>query len=363
MFPVLFIAVFSVLALSLSACIPDAESVTPPSELSRPVKMITVGPQNPQHERIFSATVEAVNEVELAFRVSGQLIKRPVRAGLAVNKGDLIAQLDPKDFKNQVADRQARFNLAKAQYQRAAKVIKQGHISQSEFDAKKAEMLAAKTALKQAKDNLSYTIIYAPFSGEVSKVFMSEHEFVDVKQAVVMMQSTDNVYIALQVPERIVAMIEDTDEAEKAKTKIIFDSHPEQSFIADFHEINTQADLATRTYKVRLMLPTPEHFTVLPGMSAKAIVDLSQLSKTIKNVLSIPAACVFQAEEDAKQYVWIYKADLQQVEKRAVTVGEITDAGIEILEGLKTGEQVVVAGVHQINEKTKVRPLMNERGL
>jgi len=357
------VTLLSALALCLSACIPNSESATPPSEQTRPVKMITVGKQSDSLLRTFSATVEAVNEAELAFRVSGQIISRPVRAGLQIEKGDLIAQLDPKDFKTQLADRQARFNLAKAQYERASKVLKQGHVSQSEFDARKAEMLAAKAGLKQAKDNLSYTKIYAPFSGEVSKVFVEEHEFVDVKQPIVLMQSSKNVYIALQMPEQIVAMVNDPDEAEKAKTKIIFDSHPEKSFLADFHEIDTQADLATRTYKVRLILPVPESFTVLPGMSAKAIVDLNQLSNEVKTNLTIPAACVFQAEDDAKQYVWVYNAELQQVEKRAVHVGAITDAGIEILAGLNAGEQVVVAGVHQINESMKVRPLTSERGL
>ena len=354
---------FSIASLTLTACLPEAEPIVPPADIIRPVKIVTVGNQNNHSLRTFPATVEGVKETELAFRVSGQIIKRPIRAGQEIKKGTLIAQLDPKDFKTQVADKEARYNLAKAQYDRAAKVVKKGHVSKAEFDVRKAEMLAAKAALKQAKDNLSYTKIYAPFSGEVAKTYADKHEFVDKKQAIVMMQSADNVYIALQVPEQVIAMVDDPDEAEKVKTKIIFDSHPEQTFLASFHEIDTQADPATRTYKVRLILSKPKKFTVLPGMSAKAIVNLNKISNQTKKTLTIPASCVFKSEADGLQYVWLYDEETQQVQKRAIQLGELTETGIEILDGLKTGEQVVAAGVHQIRDNMQVRPLVNERGL
>lgn len=348
-------------AFILTACLSESESEKPPEKIIRPVKLITITDQSSQHIHTFSATVEAVNEAELAFRVSGQVIKRPVRAGEEVKKGDLIAQLDPKEYETQLADKRARYNLAKAQYKRSAKVVKQGHVSVAEFDVHKAEMLVALAALKQAKDHLSYTTLYAPFSGEVSKVYVDPYEYVNVKQPIVMMQSTKNVYIALQVPEQIVAMVTDTDKAEKVKTQIIFDSHPKQTFIASFHEIDTQADLATRTYKVRLILPKPKNFTVLPGMTAKALVNLNLITSDMSNPLTIPAVCVFKAEN--KSFVWVYDSKTQKVQKRSVTVGALTETGIEILKGLQAGEQVVAAGIHQIRAGMQVRPLIDERGL
>lgn len=357
------IFLFIILPFYLTACINTTESTDTTKPPIRPVKMFTIDEQSSHYFRTFPATVEAVNESELAFRVSGEIIERPVRAGLEVNKGDLIAKLDPKDFKTQVKDKQARYNLAVSQYQRAAKVVKEGHVSQAEFDARKAELLAAEAALKQAKDNLSYTEIYAPFSGEISKVFAEAHEFVETKQPIVMMQSVDNVYIVVQVPEQIIAMVEDPKAAEKVKIEVVFDSHPDQVLYASFYEIDTQADLATRTYRVRLLLALPEEIHILPGMSAKASVDLRKLSSKLKNALYIPASCVFQSETDSKQYVWLYDENKQGVKKQAVTVGEITDQGIEILEGLQVGDQVIVAGVHQIHENMKVRPLVQERGL
>ncbi len=345
------------------ACLPESEEKLPPPEIIRPVKIITIGDQSDENLRVFPATVEAVNEAELAFRVSGQIIKRPVKAGQEVKKGTLIAQLDPKDFETQVSDKQARYNLAKAQYDRAAKVVEQGHVSKAEFDARKAEMLAVKAALKQAKDNLSYTKIFAPFSGEVSKVLAEIHEFVDKKQTIIVMQSSDTVYIALQVPEQVVASVENKKQARKVKSQVIFDSHPDQTFIAVFHEIDTQADPATRTYKVRLILSKPKKFNVLPGMSAKVIVNLSHISAESKTNLKIPSSCVFQAEDDSLQYVWVYDAETSEISKREVTVGTLTETGIEILDGLHAGEQIVAAGVHQIRENSKVRPLVSERGL
>ncbi|MCV6638890.1 efflux RND transporter periplasmic adaptor subunit [Candidatus Albibeggiatoa sp. nov. NOAA] len=350
-------------SLVLTACLPEPEEIAPPPNLIRPVKIITVSDQSNKNLRTFPATVEAVNEAKLTFRVGGQIIKRPVKAGQEVRKGQLIAQLDPKDFQTQVFDRQARFNLAKAQYDRAAKVVKEGHVSRADFDSRKAEMLAAKAALKQAKDNLSYTKIYAPFSGEVSQVYADNHELVSTSQPIVMMQSSDNIYIAFQVPEQIVASVEDREEAKKAKNQVIFDARPDQSFLADFHEIDTQADSATRTYKVRLLLKKPQNFNVLPGMSAKVVVDLALISNKSKTTVKIPPACVFESENDGLKYVWIYDNNTSKVSKRPVSVGALTESGLEILNGVKLGEQIVAAGVNQIHENTKVRPLTSERGL
>ena len=347
----------------LTACLPEPEQIEPPPNIIRPVKMITVIDKGDQNLRTFPASVEAVNEAELAFRVSGQIIKRPVKAGQEVKKGALIAELDPQDFKTQVLDRQARYNLAKAQYDRAAKVVKEGHVSKSDFDSRKAEMLAARAALKQVKDSLSYTKIYAPFSGEVSKVYVDKFEFVNVKQPIVMMQSSENIYIAFQVPEQVVASVSNREKAQKIKNQVIFDSHPEHTFLARFHEIDTQADPATRTYKVRLILSTPKKFNVLPGMSARVIVNLDLISGQAKNNLKIPSASVFQSEEDGLQYVWVYDEQTSKVNKREVSVGALTEAGLEILAGLQAGEKIVAAGVSQIRENTKVRPLVTERGL
>ena len=349
------------MSVLLTACF--SESEPPPPEIIRPVKMVTISDQSAENLRTFPAVVEAVNESELAFRVSGQIIKRPVRAGQEIQKGDLIAELDPKDYQTEVANRQATYNLAKAQYDRAAKVVEQGHISRSDFDSRKAEMLAARAALKRARDNLSYTKIYAPFSGEVSKLHAEQFEFVNVKQPIVTIQTTDSVYVTIQVPEQVIAMIEDPEEAQKVKTEVIFDARPEERFLANFHEIDTQADPATRTYRVRVILPSPENFSVLAGMSATATVDLNKLAGSKKDYLTVPSSAVFQSENDGQQYVWVFDPQTQQVQQRAVSTGTLTEAGMKVYEGLATGEQVVVAGVYQIRAGMQVRPVVNERGL
>ncbi len=301
------LVLLGLVSLVLTACLPEPEEIAPPPNLIRPIKIITVDDQSSKNLRTFPATVEAVNEAKLAFRVNGQMIKRPVKAGQEIKKGQLIAQLDPKDFQTQVFDRQARYNLAKAQYDRAAKVVKQGHVSKADFDSRKAEMLAAKAGLKQAKDNLSYTKIYAPFTGEVSKVYADNYEQVNIGKSIVMMQSSDNIYIAFQAPEQVVASVEDREQAKKAKNQVIFDARPEQTFLADFHEIDTQADSATRTYKVRLMLKKPKNFNVLPGMSAKVVVDLALISNQTKTTIKIPSACVFKSERDGLQYGYMMR--------------------------------------------------------
>ncbi len=102
-------------------------------------------------------------------------------------------------------------------------------------------------------------------------------------------------------------------------------------------------------------------------MTANVIADLSQLTHQPDAALLVPATAVFAANDvalkDNQRFVWVYLPDSQQVERRAVTTGELTAEGIQIRSGLSVGEQVVTAGTQQLQQGQKVRPWQRERGL
>lgn len=352
-------------ALGLTGCEqPPAETDTAPVELVRPAKIFEVADPAATALRHFPAEVEADADSKLAFRVSGQIIELPIRAGDEVVKGQLLAKLDPRDFKLRLDDRQARYELAHSQFQRAKTLLSKKLASQSDYDEAKANLAVALSTLDAAKTDLEYTELRAPFSGSIAMVTTENHENIQAKQTIMSLQSLDHVDLSIQIPEDIISRVnKDTS----YQPTVRFDTHPNQPFLVTFKEFDTQADPSTLTYKVVFSMPNPETFNVLPGMSANIIVDLAKVTHIDKQSYLLPVESVFSSEEstatDPARFVWKMDPVSHKVSRVRVTVGEIKRHGIEVFSGVNPGDQIVAAGVHYLREGMQVRPWDREKGL
>ena len=150
----------------LSAC---EEPLPPVVTDSRPVKTIVVNEGLTGSLRSFPAVVGAIQKAEMSFRVRGRIQKIYVKEGIEVNKGDLLAELDPTDFEIKLSDRQASYKTAKANYDRARELVDKGAISKVEHDNIRAQYFTASANLKEAEQELIYTKLKAPFDGYIAK--------------------------------------------------------------------------------------------------------------------------------------------------------------------------------------------------
>lgn len=353
--------------LGLIAC-SEQEQTTPETNI-RPVKIYQVPQANEVLLRKFPAQVQAAEQSALAFRVSGELLKLPVRAGEPVRRGQILARLDPVNYQILVDDRKARFELATSQFQRMKDLFNQQQVSQAQFDQAKAEQEIAKAALEAARLDLTDTRLKAPFSGVIGEVYLDNHQPVRAGQAVIMLQVQDQLEVQLQMPENLMAKIVDAREENNTvnyQPEVEFEALPGKRFLASYKEHNAQADRATGSYTVTLTLPRPPSLNLLPGMSASVHVDLNQVLSNRHTQMLIPASSVYQSEQQTEgsslASVWIVNADMT-LSQRQVEVGELTQRGVEIRSGLQPGEQILAAGVHQAHEGMHVRPWVQERGL
>ena len=353
------------LLLGLMACSKDEGPQVKP-EVVRPAKIITVG-QGTNGIRSFPAEVKAADRSELAFRVMGELRQLPVKAGDQVKQGQLLAQLDQTDFKLRLDERKARYELAKAQYERADKLVKDRLIPISDFDKAKTAFLAAQADLNLAQQDMEYTTLRAPYDGRISRVMVKNFENLKLKQPVMVIQTEGAVDLEIYVPEDIIAGARTRTTVERQPIDIRFDQYPGQTFQAHLKEFDTEADPKTQAYRVLLTMKTPEGIKVLPGMSATASTDTRRLIGEDADQIVLPVEAVFAAEDqpvtNEERYVWKYNPETQQVTLTAVTVAQLTTDGILVTSGLSQGEQIVAAGVHFLKEGQKVRPMVKERGL
>ncbi len=354
-------AVLPLLAL-ISGCSDNPEET---AAVVRPAKIFHINPLTQGQLRRFPAQVQAAERAPLAFRVNGELITLPAKAGQIVKAGTLLARLDPADYQLRVDDRKARYELAQSQFGRIEDLFTQGQVSRAQYDQAKAELDISKAALATARSDLSYTELRAPFAGVVAEVYADNHQPVSAGKTVVVLQAADQLEIRVQVPENLMAHLLSRPH-NQYQPDVEFEALPGQRFRATYKEHTAQADPQTGSFTVTLAMPRPADLNVLPGMSASVHVDLTQVLSQQSPVLLIPPQAVLQKGEQANGSssgtVWLVNADMT-LSAREVTLGQLSSAGLEIRSGLQPGDTILAAGVHQAWDGMKIRPWVQERGL
>lgn len=328
----------------------------PPAEQTkqlRPVRTLEVSLQQSGRVQEFTAVVDAAKKVDLAFKISGEIVELNVTPGKSVNKGDLVAKLEDKDIRLQLQDAQAAFDMAKSDYDRALNLISTQYISQSEIDALKAKFNSAQAQLESAKNKLEYTQLRAPFTGVIAKRFAENFQEINALQAIAALHDLNNVHFKISVPESI--MIFANSEREAPVAFASFDAIKNERFPIQFQEVNTEADDVTRSYEVTFTMPSPKQHSILPGMSAKVEVERAASGFTSVDYY-LPSQAVLKDNKGMFVYVVNAKeSGVGEVKRRDVVVGELTALGFEVFSGVQAGEHVVTAGMSKVSDGMLVK--------
>ena len=346
----------------LTACSEQEESVI---EAIRPVKLFVVKDSGLENIRDFPATVKATKEAEISFRVSGELIEFPVHPADEVEKGQLLAKLDDRDFKNTVAVRQADYNLAASDYRRIASLRAKKVVSVADYDQANAKMKSSKISLQLARDHLRDTILKAPFAGRIAQTMVENYQSVQAQQPILILQSSSSLDVSIQVPENIISKIREEDVNYDYSPVVRFSANPDKEYSLTYKEHDTRVSPGTQSYTVTFTLPTPKELTIYPGMGGTVTIDLSKVTMHSKALAEyiVPLTAVLKDDSTSKNYAWVYNPTTGIVNPVEVMLGPIKDKGIIILSGLESGDEIVSAGLNRLHPGMEVKPLERERGL
>lgn len=314
---------------------------------SRPAKIMTVSVGDHETSRLFPAQAEAGDKAVLAFRVPGELNTLDVHAGQLVSKGQLLATINPDEYRLIQKQAQAQYRLIDVQYQRIKKLRKDKVVSEQDYDSAVANRKTAKATLDQASANLSYTQLTAPYDGSISLLPSENFEYVTVKQSIMHIQTNDILYVAFQLPDYLLQRFSFTE----VSASVTFDSFPTVSFPLEFEEIDTESDSKTSSYTVKMSMPRPKDLGILPGMSGQVKVTIPQGGSE-----KLPLSAIEQDGDST--YVWRV-SEQGVVEKVAVELNEKR----QVMSGLNDSEQIVSSGISGLEEGMKVRKWVKERGL
>lgn len=322
----------------------------------RPVKMLTIGDAGTGGPREYPGKITAAQHAEMAFEVPGRIIELPVDEGQKVAKGTALAKLDPRDYQADLDASNAMLRKARADLNRTERLFAQdpGAIALTQIDADRRGVEVAEAQMRQTEKAYEDTILTAPFDGVVAMKLVRDFANVQAKDPVLILQDTSLLEMVVNVPERDFVVVERTgtreDRIASLNPRVVLSALPDRSFPARLKEMATTADPVTRTFAVKFRFDNPANATVLPGMTAKIVVDAP--TETTSIWIPIQAAT---ADEQGAAFVWLVDTKTMTVAKRPVQLGTMSSADIEVTGGLSKGDVVAVSGVQELRDGMQVR--------
>lgn len=338
---------------SFSSC---TEEVKEKKEIVRPIKVITTSTADFISNKVFTAITKETKESELSFRVGGPLIRLNAEEGQRIKKGNLIAQIDPRDFIINKQSKKARFIQAKSEKIRYEGLLKKGSIPQNEYDQKLASYLIAKSEYEDAENALKDTKIHAPFDAVVSKKLVENYQEVASKQPIASLLDFSAIEVKFTIPESFLRYVDYV-----TGFKVILNAYPNEEFDASFKEIGARSEGASGFPVFLYLSPTKgqkSDFPVGSGMSCKVTVEMDQRNTTRGDVILLPVYSILEKGNEENPSVMIFNPKTKTVHKRDIRLGDLTGKDkIQILGGLKPGEMVVEYGANLLQDGQNARVL------
>lgn len=342
--------------LLVSAALVGCSKPPAAEEPVRAVKVQTVGASAYGTAPEFSAEVRARVETPVGFRVAGKILRRQAELGQRVQAGQVLAQLDPQDYRlaadaarAQQASAQTSRDLAAADLKRYRELRAQNFISGAELERRESTYKSAQAQFEQAQAQLSsqgnqasYATLVADAAGIVTSIDAQPGQVVAAGTPVLRIAQDGARDVVFAVPEDRAAQIKPgSDVAVRG-----WSGGPELQ--GKVREVAASADPVTRTYMVKVAIDA----ATAPPLGATVYARPQALSHVGAPVLKLPTSALRQ--EGGGSAVWVLDKASMTVRSQPVQVATADGNEAVIAQGLEPGMQVVVAGVHVLAPGQKV---------
>jgi membrane fusion protein, multidrug efflux system len=347
---------YVVIGLSIAAALAACSKPDSKPEAIRAVKVLTVGESGVVARHEYSGEVRARVESRLGFRVGGKITKRQAEVGQRVKAGQVLAQIDPQDFKlaadaarAQVAAAATNRDLAAADFKRFQVLKDQNFISGAELERRETVLKAAQAQLEQAQAQLAaqgnqanYTNLLADAAGVVVAVEAEAGQVVAAGTPVVRVAVDGVRDVVFSVPEDRIGSVK-LGQAVAIKLWA-----QEGSATGRVREVAAVADPVTRTFPVKVALDAGGQSLALG--STVYVYPSSEFAGV--QVIKLPTSALRQ--EGGSSAVWLYDKATSTVKSAPVVVATADGNEAVIASGIKNGDIVVSAGVHVLSPNQKV---------
>ncbi|MBP5374747.1 MAG: efflux RND transporter periplasmic adaptor subunit [Bacteroidaceae bacterium] len=299
----------------------------------------------------FTGKTKSASEVNLAFRVAGQIERVLVKEGDYVHQGQVVAVMDARDYQVQLSATQAEYEQVKADAERVMALYAEGNTTASNNDKARYGLQQITQKLANHRNQLADTRLKSTISGYVQTKFHESGETVSAGMPVVSVFGNGETEVEIKISASDFAHID-----KFTSFSCRFDVTGDETFPLTVTRVSQEAN-TSQLYAVRLKFAGPiDHKKITPGMTTMVYAEVSNTET--EGIISVPSSAVLN--ENDKTQVFVYDAKTGIVKARPVIVtGVHRDGTMLVDDGLKSGEAIVVAGVHHIKDGQKVRLLEN----
>ena len=332
-------------------------------------KEVEVG--NPHIEEVnvsaeSTGRVEAEYSVDLVARVPGFLLKKYFKEGDFVKKGQVLFQIDPREYQIEVNNSQANVNQysallknAQQELNRANALVKEDLISRSDVDQSlasinqnKALYDAARQQLELAKVNLGYTKIKSPIDGRIGKVNITEGNYVTATSgSLVNISSVNPVFVTFSLKsDDFVRLLKASNKFKDAKVEVQFDGGSWYDKIGKVNFVDNKIDKNSGSVTLRATFDNSKGWLV-PGAYMKVKITAPKLVK----YMTVPQA---STKGDAMSGYYVWAVEDNKAVKKNIKVSDAIDNNWVVNSGLNLDDTIVLSGIQNIAvEGQKLKPI------
>lgn len=330
----------ALLAVALLAGCGEAKKEEKKEETAVPVEVgkVTVGPIDAAYRG--TATLEAQDEATVLAKTSGVIQQILVEEGERVAAGQVLARLETDRLKLEAARAKAEADKARENFERNTRIFEKNLISKDLYDQSRFALDAARAAYDLTALTLRESEIRAPIGGIVSARYIKVGNAIQPNVQAFKITQMDTLHAHIYVPERDIHKL-----APRQLATMSLDAWPEKSFKGTILRVNPVVDAATGTVKVTVAMGGGQR-ELKPGMFGRVEILYDRRDAA----MLVPKDAVLT--EDAAQSVFLVAAG--KARRRAIKVGYSDSYNYEVLEGLKSGDQVVTTGQANLKDDAKV---------
>jgi len=292
----------------------------------------------------------------IGTKVLGQIVEEPIEEGQHIKAGDVLARIDDRDYQAQLRQAIASRDVAKANLHllqnkadRARYLIQTGAISKDDFETAitaagvgQAELERDEAAVDYAKFNVNQCVISSPINGIVLKKYRELGDTINFggqieagggSTDIAQLADTDDMRAEVDINEADIAKV-----GIGSPVVVVLDSYPDKQFNAALVKVYPAADRQKGTVKIEVQIARPDLQIIKPEMSVKVSFLENRPPGKLEPVITVPKSAVRHDESEA--YVWTVREGI--VRRVNVVCGLTTETGIEVRQGLKDGDSVVI---------------------
>lgn len=291
-------------------------------------------------------TTQSLESIDLTSTITERVIALPMQEGQFVKQGTALVQLEKAEEQALLKGAQIELTEQLREYARIEDLVRKKSIPSSELDSRQSSIELARARIAEVNARLAERQLLAPFDGVLGLRNLSVGALARPGDIITTLDAIENLYINFDVPEKHLRLMIPGKTLSAHST-----AYPNEDFTGVIETLDSRVDPISRSIRVRATLANNEH-KLRPGM----LLTLDIINQQ-RQTLLVPEQAVFMRGDQH----FVYTVDENNIaNETAITIGERQKGQVEIIEGLKSGSNIVLQGLLKVQPGIEVSPQVEE---